>query len=204
MALVVREMELAEVDLIIDYFPSATPEHLEILGVDPARLPSPEHWHEWYAADYARPHARRSALLVLWELDGAPLGFSTAEKIRFGEQANMHLHIVEPQRRRAGYGSECVRRTAAIYFDVLEIERLFCEPNAFNVAPNRTLARRLHLRQDAHDRAGAAQLSPGGHALGTGARDVGRPCLDRLGGRGVQRPWPADVVALHVVDAVVA
>ena len=38
MALVVREMELAEVDLIIDYFHSATSEHLEILGVDPSTL----------------------------------------------------------------------------------------------------------------------------------------------------------------------
>ncbi|MDX6414276.1 MAG: hypothetical protein QOH23_1686, partial [Gaiellaceae bacterium] len=116
MALVVREMELAEVDLIIDYFHSATSEHLEILGVDPTRLPSPDRWRERYAADYARPHAKRSALLVLWELDGASLGFSTADKIRVGQQANMHLHIVEPQLRRAGYGSECVRRTAAIYF----------------------------------------------------------------------------------------
>jgi len=26
-----------------------------------------------------------------------------------------------------------------IYFEVLKLERLFCEPNAFNVAPNRTL-----------------------------------------------------------------
>jgi len=141
MALVVREMELAEVDLIIDYFHSAPSEHLEILGVDPTRLPSPDRWRQHYAADYARPPGERSALLVLWELDGVPLGFSTADKIRVGRQANMHLHIVEPQLRRAGYGSECVRRTAAIYFDVLEIERLFCEPNAFNVAPNRTLAR---------------------------------------------------------------
>src|SRR3954447_24011900 len=126
MALVVREMELAEVDLIIDYFHSATPEHLEVLGVDPTRLPSPDRWRERYAAEYARPHTKRSALLVLWELDGAPLGFSTADKIRVGQDANMHLHIVPPQLRRAGYGSECVRRTAAMYFDVLEIERLLC------------------------------------------------------------------------------
>src|SRR5436190_17135263 len=71
MALVVREMELAEVDLIIDYFHSATSEHLEILGVDPTRLPSPDRWRQHYGADYARPQAERSALLVLWELDGA-------------------------------------------------------------------------------------------------------------------------------------
>ena len=53
----------------------------------------------------------------------------------------MHLHIVDPELRRAGLGSESVRRTTAIYFEVLELQRLFCEPNAFNVAPNRTLQR---------------------------------------------------------------
>src|SRR4051794_24645387 len=60
MALVVREMELAEVDLIIDYFHSATSEHLEIIGIDPTRLPTPDRWSERYAADYARPPAKRS------------------------------------------------------------------------------------------------------------------------------------------------
>ncbi len=33
----------------------------------------------------------------------------------------------------------CVRRTAALYMEVFELKRVFCEPNAFNVAPNRTL-----------------------------------------------------------------
>lgn len=67
MALVVRELELAEIDLIIDYFHSSTPEHLEMLDVDPTRLPSADRWRERDAADYARPHAKRFALLVLWE-----------------------------------------------------------------------------------------------------------------------------------------
>ena len=32
-----------------------------------------------------------------------------------------------------------MRRSIDFYFDHLRIETLFCEPNAFNVAPNRTL-----------------------------------------------------------------
>ena len=32
-----------------------------------------------------------------------------------------------------------VRRSAELYFSRLELERLYCQPNAFNVAPNRTL-----------------------------------------------------------------
>jgi RimJ/RimL family protein N-acetyltransferase len=32
-----------------------------------------------------------------------------------------------------------VRRSVDFYFEHLNLKRLFCEPNAFNVAPNRTL-----------------------------------------------------------------
>ncbi len=51
----------------------------------------------------------------------------------------MHLHVVDAHRRRSGLGNVLVRQTAALYFEALELKRLFCEPNAFNVAPNRTL-----------------------------------------------------------------
>jgi RimJ/RimL family protein N-acetyltransferase len=139
MSLVVREMALDEVNLIIDYFHGSTPEHLETLGVDPTRLPARADWRARYAAEYDRPPQERATMLVIWELDGAAVGFSTADKIVRGEKANMHLHIVDPQRRRSGIGTECVRATARLYFDALELKRLFCEPNAFNVAPNRTL-----------------------------------------------------------------
>lgn len=139
MPLVIREMALTEVDLIIDYFHGSTSEHLETLGVDPTRLPTRQGWRERYAREYGKPVQDRSTLLVIWELDGLAIGFSTSDKIVYGEQANMHLHVVDPQRRRSGIGSACVRETVEFYFTTLELKRLFCEPNAFNVAPNRTL-----------------------------------------------------------------
>lgn len=139
MSLEVREMALDEVDIIFDYFHGATPEHLEMLGVDPTRLPAPERWRERYAREYELPVQERSTLLVLWKLDGEPVGFSTSDKIKYGEQAHMHLHVVNAERRQSGIGSACVRRTVDLYFERLALKRLFCEPNAFNVAPNRTL-----------------------------------------------------------------
>jgi RimJ/RimL family protein N-acetyltransferase len=36
-------------------------------------------------------------------------------------------------------GVEFVRRSAGLYFDALRLRRLFCQPNALNTAPNRTL-----------------------------------------------------------------
>jgi len=137
----VRQMELAEAQLIIDYFHTATPEHLEFIGVDPTRLPDPGRWMDAYAAEYSRPIQERDSILVAWETNGELVGFSTADKIQFGHEAYMHLHILDAQHRRSGTGLRCLRETVRLYLDLLELDRLFCEPNAFNVAPNRTLQR---------------------------------------------------------------
>jgi RimJ/RimL family protein N-acetyltransferase len=139
MTLTVREMTGSEVDFIIAYFFQSTPEYLEVLGVDPSRLPAPESWRERFQRDCAQPIEQRARIGVIWLLDDQPIGFSTADKITYGEQAHMHLHVIDPGRRNQGYGVESVRRSADLYFERLKLKRLFCEPNAFNVAPNRTL-----------------------------------------------------------------
>ena len=139
MSLVVREMAESEVDLIIDYFHASTPEHLELIGVDPERLPKREDWRAYYGVVFQQPVERRETLLLTW-LDGErPVGFSSADKIAFGRHAHMHLHVTAPDERRRGLGVEAVRRSVALYFEHLRLKRLFCEPHAFNAAPNRTL-----------------------------------------------------------------
>lgn len=139
MTLTVRKMMGSEAKVIIEYFLQATPEYLEILGVDPSRLPPPQSWRERFQRQSALPIERRGWIAVIWLLDGQPVGFSTSDKIVYGEQANMHLHVTDPERRNQGVGAECVRRSADINFERLRLKWLFCEPNAFNVAPNRAL-----------------------------------------------------------------
>jgi RimJ/RimL family protein N-acetyltransferase len=132
-------MTLAESELIIGYFHDASPEHLEMLGVDPTRLPPRAEWRERYRRAFELPVEQRSSFLVIWLLDEAPVGFSSCDKILFGERANMHLHVVAAERRNAGIGAGCVRRSVDLYFETLQLRRLYCELNAFNIAPNRTL-----------------------------------------------------------------
>jgi RimJ/RimL family protein N-acetyltransferase len=132
-------MALEETGAIIDYFHGATPEHLEMLGVDPTRLPPAATWRERYEREYALPIERRAAFMVSWLDDDRLIGFSTADKIVFDERAYMHLHIVASDHRNRGIGAQCLRMSVDIYFDVLKLKLLYCEPNAFNVAPNRTL-----------------------------------------------------------------
>jgi RimJ/RimL family protein N-acetyltransferase len=139
MTVTVREMASSEFDIVIRYFLRATPEYLDMLGVDPSRLPTPDGWRERFQRESARPIEQRGWMLLIWLSDDQPVGFSSSDKITYGEQANMHLHVTDPERRNQGLGAECVRRSADIYFDRLRLKRLFCEPNAFNVAPNRAL-----------------------------------------------------------------
>ena len=122
MTLTVREMTAAETDLIVEYFLSSTPEHLEMLGVDPTRFPPAASWRERLRRECALPIEHRSLVLVIWLSDDQPIGFSTSDKIVYGEQANMHLHVVDPGRRHQGVGAECVRRSVDLYFEQLQAE----------------------------------------------------------------------------------
>jgi len=51
----VRETRLAEVGTRIDYFHDSSDEHLRMLGVDRALLPTRGDWQAFYEEDFARP-----------------------------------------------------------------------------------------------------------------------------------------------------
>jgi hypothetical protein len=140
--LVVREMQIAEVGIRIDYFHDSSDQYLLMLGVDRASLPSREAWRSSYEEDYARPIEDRESYLLIWELDGRTVGFSSTDRIVFGEEAFMHLHIVTTELRHQGYGTEFVKESARQYFRTLELERLFCEPNFLQATTRWMLDRR--------------------------------------------------------------
>jgi RimJ/RimL family protein N-acetyltransferase len=137
----VREMPLSEVGIRIRYFHDASDDYLLALGVDRELLPKPEAWQSFHARDYERPLREREGYALLWEVDGQAVGFSSLDHIVFGEEAFMHLHIIEQAQRRRGLGASFVKLSASKYFEVFDLKHLYCEPNALNVAPNRTLQR---------------------------------------------------------------
>jgi RimJ/RimL family protein N-acetyltransferase len=137
----VREMHVSEVGIRIRYFHEASDDFLIALGVDRELLPDPEAWLSFHERDYERPLTERENYALVWELDGQAVGFSSLDHIVFGEEAFMHLHIVEPSGRRQGLGANFVKLSASKYFEVFELKHLYCEPNALNAAPNRTLQR---------------------------------------------------------------
>ena len=66
MNLAVREMTLAETRLVIDYFAGATPEYLDMMGVDPTKLMPPDQWRARLETEFILPDEKRQLFIVIW------------------------------------------------------------------------------------------------------------------------------------------
>jgi RimJ/RimL family protein N-acetyltransferase len=134
-------MTLDDVDLRIGYFHGASDEFLHQLGVDRDLLPDPASWKDQYRIEFELPVEERSSYGVMREHNGSVVGWSTADQFVVGVSAFMHLHLIEAENRARGLGVEFVKLTVEHLFELLDIVKLFSEPNALNVAANRTLQR---------------------------------------------------------------
>ena len=137
----VYPMSPADVPLMVDYFLQAPLELLDRMGVDPERLPEREWWIDHVNADLALPLAERKYLYLVAEVSGEAVGHCNVNKVRFGLDAFMHLHLWQPDSRRSGVGAAMVRLSLPVFCRELELATIYCEPKANNEAPNRTLAK---------------------------------------------------------------
>jgi RimJ/RimL family protein N-acetyltransferase len=142
-----------EYQVIVDYFLGAPEAYLRGMGVDPARLFGREEWLQRLWADHQRPDAEKETCFVIWEIDGVAAGHSNINKIRYGDEAFIHLHLWQPNLRRRGAGRELFRQSAEHFLERFRLKRLICEPFAGNPAPNRVVPRagfrfiRCYLRE---------------------------------------------------------
>ena len=135
----IRDFEIHDIDLIINYFLRADHLFLKGMGVDPNKLPHPEEWRQTLLEDFERSLAQKNFYYVIWEADDNPVGHSNINKIIYGKEAYMHLHLWKPEQRRTGNWTFFVQESISRYFETYHLRRLFCEPYALNPAPNKTL-----------------------------------------------------------------
>lgn len=135
----VREIQQSDIPLIIDYWLSADHDFLVGMGVDVSKLPSREQWLAMLPQQLEQPYEEKQSYCMIWLADGQPVGHSNVNKIVFGEEAYMHLHLWKPDVRQKGMGVELVKMTLPWFFKNLKLKILFCEPYALNPAPNKTL-----------------------------------------------------------------
>ena len=135
----IRELEIQDIDSVINYFLKADRGFLLNMGVDPNKLPGREKWYRLLVEDVHRPIRQKEFYYVIWELDGTAVGHSNINKITYGKEAYMHLHLWRSDKRREGYGTYFINESILRYFDTFDLQHLYCEPYSLNPAPNRTL-----------------------------------------------------------------
>ena len=85
--------------------------------------------------------ALRAVEVLLHEglIDHEPVGHSNVNKIKFAEEAYMHLHVWKTNIRKKGYGVQLVKKSLPYFFKNLQLNKILCEPYALNPAPNKVL-----------------------------------------------------------------
>lgn len=139
MKLSVREITAEDIVLIADYWYTATPEHLLAIGVDINKMSERADFEKMLEAQVALPYNQKKTFALIWEADGVPVGHCNLNPVQYGEEAFMHLHIWNKTERLQGMGSAFVQMSIPYFFKSMNLKRLFCQPNAQNEAPNRTL-----------------------------------------------------------------
>ena len=137
----ISELSANDIDPIINYFLQADHAFLHAMGVDPKKLPNGDDWRQRLLEDLNCPIPERQYYYLMWELDDRPVGHSNINKIIFGTEAYMHLHLWELSIRQSGHGAHFIRSSIDRYFETFNLQTLLCEPYRLNPAPNKTLAK---------------------------------------------------------------
>lgn len=135
----VREITHADVPRIAEYWLHADAGFLRGMGVDLEKMPTHDQWLQMLGEQVGQAYTDRKSYCLVWLLDGEPVGHSNVNKIVYGEEAYMHLHIWAPEVRKQGLGVAFAKLTLPYFFKNLHLQKLYCEPYALNPAPNKAL-----------------------------------------------------------------
>lgn len=132
-------MEPNDVDLITHYWINAEHDFLVGMGVDVKKIPPREELKKILSEQLSQSYKEKKVYCIIWKSDNQPIGHSNVNKIIFGEEAYMHLHLWNTKVRKRGMGLQLVKMTLPYFFINLKLKKLFCEPYSINIAPNKLL-----------------------------------------------------------------
>lgn len=135
----VREMQEADILLITNYWLGAEPDYLTGMGVDLSKMPSHDGWISMLSEQLQQHYPDKTSYCTIWEMHGSPIGHCNVNKIIYGQEAFMHLHLWYADKRTKGMGVELVKKSLHYFFNNLQLKTLYCEPYALNHPPNKTL-----------------------------------------------------------------
>ncbi len=135
----VREIQTDDIPPLINYWLSAGEEFLRGMGADPAKIPPKDEWEKMLLEQISQSYEEKKAYCIIWLAGGEAVGHSNVNKIIYGQEAYMHLHLWKSASRKTGWGTSFLKMTLPLFFENLKLKTLYCEPYALNTAPNKVL-----------------------------------------------------------------
>lgn len=135
----VRELQKKDIEPLTNYWLNADSAFLNRLGVDVNKMPAKQEWISMLTKQVNTPVEDKKSYCIIWLLNDVAIGHSNINKIIFGEEAYMHLHMWKKHVRQQGLGTMLVKLTLPYFFKNYKLKNLYCEPYALNPAPNKTL-----------------------------------------------------------------
>ena len=135
----VRELQQSDIEPLSDYWFKSDPSFLINMGVDLSKMPARKDWEQMLTEQISQSYEEKQSYCIIWLLNDKPIGHSNVNRITFGEEAYMHLHIWKKETRTKGLGLQFVKMTLPWFFEKMQLKKLCCEPYALNPAPNKTM-----------------------------------------------------------------
>ena len=135
----IRPLKSTEIPLMVSYFLSCSAEDYYRMGVDSNKLPSRSEWIDLLTSDLEVADKEKKFFYLGWEHEGELIGHSNINQIEFGNDARVHLHVWNPEKRNKGIGRVLFNQSLDFFAKRFQLQKIFCEPHVKNVAPNRTL-----------------------------------------------------------------
>lgn len=136
---IIKELDHSSLENIVDYWTTSNDAHLNAMGVDLNKVPSRASLWQMIGSQIGSPDEEKKSLAFVAYMNNEPIGHCNVNRIQFGEEAYMHLHIWKEEHRRKGLGSHMVKASIPLFFERLKLKRLYCEPYSKNEAPNKAL-----------------------------------------------------------------
>ena len=89
----VRDLEEADIEMVVDYFMDADESSLLAMGADIKRLPGRSDWLSIMTEVLQLPDNEKDRYYQIWMFEDEPIGHSNINNIVYGDHAFMHLHM---------------------------------------------------------------------------------------------------------------
>ncbi len=137
----IRKITVTDIPYILAYWREASNEDLIRMG----ELKRPdEHENQKFLKWFCETnHTLEEAGedIVIWEIDGKAVGYSTLKQFKIPEYGQIHLHMWEKDIRGKGYGAVLFCLSILNFRKKYRIRELYCMPKSDNPMPNQMLTR---------------------------------------------------------------